>query len=300
MRDVIQIIVQNLNRIIDINFYPVPETKRSNMRHRPIGIGCQGLADVFAELRIPFDSDEAQKLNQKLFEHIYYAAVQESCNLARDEGTYETYPGSPMSKGIFQFDMWNKTPADNSLDWTMLRDQVLEHGIRNSLLVAPMPVASTSQILGFNECFEPYTSNLYARRTLAGEFVVINKHLVKILDDLNMWDEMMRLRVIKDRGSIQRIQCIPKYIREIFKTSWELKQKVIVDMAIDRGAFICQSQSLNLFCENPSYNLLSKIHLYGWKKGLKTGSYYIRSKPKAVPQIVSVSPTMEKEIERIS
>ena len=299
LRDTVGIMIRNLNRIIDINFYPVPETKTSNMKHRPVGIGCQGLADVFGKLQLPFDSAEARALNQQIFEHIYYAAINASCDLAKVEGAYLTFEGSPMSKGIFQFNMWNKEPSDATLDWNSLRARVIEHGIRNSLLVAPMPVASTSQILGFNECFEPYTSNLYTRRTLAGEFIVVNKHLIAMLQDMGKWDEVTKMRLIQDRGSVQKIGSIPQYVRNIFKTSWELKQKVIVDMAIDRGAFICQSQSLNLFCENPSYNLLSKIHLYGWKNGLKTGSYYIRSKPKAVAQNVSVSPTMEKEIERI-
>lgn len=267
----------NLNRIIDRNYYPVEEARRSNMRHRPIGIGVQGLADAFILLRLPFESPEAIKLNREIAETIYYAAMTASKDLAKAEGAYETYEGSPVSKGIFQFDMWGVTPT-NRWEWDVLKEEVAKYGVRNSLLVAPMPTASTSQIMGNNECFEPYTSNLYKRRVLAGDFAIVNKHLLKDLIDLGLWNENLKDQIISANGSIQNIDEIPKNIKELYKTVWEISQKTIIDMAADRGAYICQSQSMNLFVENPNMAKLSSMHFYAWEKGLKTGMYYLRSK----------------------
>ncbi|MBX7108458.1 MAG: ribonucleoside-diphosphate reductase subunit alpha [Chitinophagales bacterium] len=275
--EVTKVVTRNLNKIIDGNFYPVEAARRSNLRHRPIGIGVQGLADVFIQLRMPFDSPEAIRLNKEIFETIYYAAVTASKDLAAAEGTYETYEGSPMSKGVMQFDMWNVTPGDR-WDWDFLRAEVKKHGVRNSLLLAPMPTASTSQILGNNECFEPYTSNIYTRRVLSGEFIVVNKHLLKDLVKLGIWNNALKNKVIAANGSIQNIAEIPQAIKDIYKTVWEIKQKVVIDMAADRGAFICQSQSLNLFMQEPSVSKITSMHFYGWEKGLKTGMYYLRTK----------------------
>lgn len=268
---------KSLNKIIDNNFYPVDEAKNSNTRHRPIGLGVQGLADVFIMLRLPFESDLAKTLNQNIFETIYFAAMTASKDLAILEGAYQTFPGSPLSKGIFQFDMWNVTPTER-WDWESLRKEVVEHGVRNSLLVAPMPTASTSQILGNNECFEPYTSNIYTRRVLSGEFIVVNKHLLKDLVELGLWNNEMKNRIIAANGSVQAIDQIPTHIKELYKTVWEIKQRAIIDMAADRGAYICQSQSLNLFVESPNPSKLTSMHFYAWKKGLKTGMYYLRTK----------------------
>ena len=268
---------KNLNKIIDNNYYPVEEARNSNMRHRPIGLGVQGLADVFILLRLPFESDLAKMLNKNIFETIYFAAMTASKDLAKEQGTYETYAGSPVSKGIFQFDMWGVTPTDR-WDWAALKAEVKEHGVRNSLLVAPMPTASTSQIFGNNECFEPYTSNIYTRRVLSGEFIVVNKHLLKDLVELGLWNNDMKNRIIAANGSIQHINEIPADIKELYKTVWEIKQRNIIDMAADRGAYICQSQSLNLFVDSPSASKLTSMHFYGWKKGLKTGMYYLRTK----------------------
>ncbi len=279
--EVTKVITRNLNKIIDINYYPIPEAQRSNLRHRPIGIGIQGLADVFIQLRMPFDSDEAKGLNKDIFETIYYAAATASMELAQEEGPYETWEGSPISKGIFQFDMWNVTPESGRWDWDALREQVKKHGVRNSLLLAPMPTASTSQILGNNECFEPYTSNIYTRRVLSGEFIIVNKHLLKDLIELGLWNEQMKNRLIEANGSIQQIKGIPKYLKEIYKTSWEISQKSIIDMAADRGAFICQSQSMNIFMQDPNFGKLTSMHFYAWKSGLKTGMYYLRTKAAA-------------------
>lgn len=273
-------VTKNLNKIIDNNFYPTPEARNSNMRHRPIGIGVQGLADAFVLLRHPFESEEAKKLNKEIFETIYYAAVTASKDLAKEDGPYETYEGSPISKGIFQFDMWNVKPSDR-WEWDVLREEVMEHGVRNSLLLAPMPTASTAQILGNNECFEPYTANIYTRRVLSGEFVVVNKHLLKDLVKLGIWDESLRNKLMAENGSIQNIPEIPENLKELYKTAWEISQKAIIDMAADRGAFICQSQSLNIFMENANFAKLTSMHFYGWKKGLKTGMYYLRTKAAA-------------------
>jgi ribonucleoside-diphosphate reductase alpha chain len=273
-------VTKNLNKIIDNNYYPVPEARNSNMRHRPIGIGVQGLADAFVMLRYPFDSEEARRLNREVFETIYYGALTASKDLAKEDGPYETFEGSPISQGIFQFDMWKVKPTDR-WEWNVLREEVKEHGVRNSLLLAPMPTASTAQILGNNECFEPYTSNIYTRRVLSGEFVVVNKHLLRDLVKLNLWDEDMRQRLMAANGSVQNIDEIPDNLKQLYKTAWELSQKAIIDMAADRGAYICQSQSLNISMENANFAKLTSMHFYGWKKGLKTGMYYLRTKAAA-------------------
>ena len=270
-------VTKNLDKVIDENFYPVPEARNSNMRHRPIGIGVQGLADAFILMRFPFDSEEAKKLNKEVFETIYYAAVTASKDLAIENGAYETWKGSPISEGIFQFDMWNVEPTDR-WEWDVLREEVKEHGVRNSLLLAPMPTASTAQILGNNECFEPYTSNIYTRRVLSGEFIIVNKHLLRDLVKLGLWNDTLKNKLMAANGSVQNIEEIPDNIKALYKTSWEISQKVIIDLAADRGAYIDQSQSLNLFMENANFAKLTSMHFYGWKAGLKTGMYYLRTK----------------------
>ncbi len=280
----------NLNKIIDYNYYPVEEARNSNMRHRPIGLGVQGLADVFILLRMPFESDSAKQLNKNIFETIYFASLTASKDLAKKEGAYQTFKGSPLSKGKFQFDLWDINATEN-WNWEALRAEVIEHGVRNSLLVAPMPTASTSQILGNNECFEPYTSNIYTRRVLSGEFVVVNKHLLKDLVQLGLWTNDMKNKIIAANGSVQNIAEIPANIKELYKTVWEIKQRNLIDMAADRGAYICQSQSLNLFVDSPSSSKLTSMHFYAWKKGLKTGMYYLRSQ--AATQAVQF--TIEKQ-----
>ncbi|MFM7193540.1 MAG: ribonucleoside-diphosphate reductase subunit alpha [Bacteroidota bacterium] len=274
--EITKVVTRNLNKVIDINYYPVEEARNSNMRHRPIGIGVQGLADVFIMLKMPFDSEEAKGLNAEIHETIYFGAMEASMEQSKVSGAYETFKGSPVSTGIFQFDMWGVTPS-NRWDWTTLKQQVKQHGVRNSLLLAPMPTASTSQILGNNECFEPYTSNLYTRRTLSGDFILVNKHLMKDLMSLGLWSESMRQKLIASNGSVQNIPEIPQNIKDIYKTVWEISQKVIIDMAADRGAFICQSQSLNIHIKDPNFGKLTSMHFYAWKKGLKTGMYYLRS-----------------------
>jgi ribonucleotide reductase alpha subunit len=264
------------------------------MRHRPIGLGVQGLADVFARLRIPWETPEATRLNQLIFEHMYYAAVEASSYLAAKNGSYETFDGCPASKGLLQPDLWNVTPiteTEKILDWTSLRINA-SHGLRNSLLVAPMPTASTSQILGYTECFEPMTSNIYARRVLAGEYVVVNKYLVKNLMEIGIWSENLKQQIIAQNGSIQGIKEIPEDIQAIYKTSWEIKQRTLIDMAAARGAFICQSQSLNLSMENPTYAKLTSMHFYAWKQGLKTGCYYLRTKAPVMAQKFTVDPRL--------
>tara|TARA_Y100000739_G_scaffold55387_1_gene44937 strand:- start:2346 stop:6050 length:3705 start_codon:yes stop_codon:yes gene_type:complete len=298
LRSVVHTIVKNLNKIIDINFYPVPETKRSNMRHRPIGIGVQGLADLFAELHYDFEGEKARRLNKEIFETIYYSSLEMSNELSKEQGPYETFKGSPASKGILQFDMWKGETQfrKNGWDWKGLKESIKKHGIRNSLLVAPMPTASTSQILGCNECFEPFTSNAYTRRTLAGEFTVVNHRLLKKLVNMGMWSEVTKYRLIKERGSVQNMKTLPEEIRKVFKTSWDIKQKTIIEMAADRGRFICQSQSLNIHLKNPTPQLLTKVHFYGWKKGLKTGSYYIRAKSVKNAQNFTIDHSMEQKI----
>lgn len=267
----------NLNRIIDNNYYPIEEARYSNLRHRPIGLGVQGLADTFILLRLPFESEEAKQLNKEIFETIYFAAMTASKDLAIKEGAYETFKGSPLSKGKFQFDLWDIKPESNRWDWENLRLDVMNHGVRNSLLVAPMPTASTSQILGNNECFEPYTSNIYTRRVLSGEFIVVNKFLLRDLVNLGLWNTAMKDKIILANGSIQEISEIPQDIKNLYKTVWEIKMRNIIDMAADRGAYICQSQSLNLFISAPNASKLTSMHFYAWKKGLKTGMYYLRT-----------------------
>ncbi len=280
--EIVRVMTRNLNKVIDINFYPVPEARKSNMRHRPIGLGVQGLADAYLMLRMAFDSEEARKLNRDIFETIYYAGMVESCELAKKNGAYETFQGSPLSQGEFQFDMWNVLPSDR-WDWSSLRKDVMKNGVRNSLLLAPMPTASTSQILGNNECFEPYTSNIYTRRTLSGEFIVVNKHLLKDLIRLGLWDNELREMLIAANGSVQHIDGLPEEIKAMYKTAYEISQKAIIDQSADRGAFICQSQSLNLFVESPTVSKLTSMHFYAWQKGLKTGIYYLRSKSAVDP-----------------
>ena len=267
----------NLNKIIDGNFYPVEEARNSNMRHRPIGLGVQGLADAYITLGYPFESDEARALNREVFETIYYASMTASKDLAKVDGAYETFEGSPTSKGVFQFDMWGVTPTDR-WEWDVLKEEVKEHGVRNSLLLAPMPTASTAQILGNNECFEPYTSNVYTRRVLSGEFIIVNKHLLKDLVREGLWNQEMRQKIMAANGSIQNIQEVPQLLKDLYKTAWEISQKAIIDQAADRGAYICQSQSLNIFMENANFGKLTSMHFYGWEKGLKTGMYYLRTK----------------------
>lgn len=278
--EVVYHITGNLNKIIDNNYYPIAEARRSNMRHRPIGIGVQGLADTFIQMRYPFDAPEARQLNRDIFETIYYAAMTASKDIAKEDGPYETYEGSPVSQGQFQFDLWNVQPS-NRWEWDVLREEVAKFGIRNSLLLAPMPTASTAQILGNNECFEPYTSNIYTRRVLSGEFIVVNKYLLKDLVKLGIWNDDLKNKLIGGNGSVQNIEEIPDNLKALYKTAWEISQKAIIDMAADRGAFICQSQSLNIFMENANFGKLTSMHFYGWKKGLKTGMYYLRTKAAA-------------------
>ena len=270
-------VTKNLDSVIDQNYYPIPEARNSNMRHRPIGIGVQGLADAFILMRFPFESEEAKALNKEVFETIYYAALTASKDLAIENGPYETWKGSPISEGIMQFDMWGVTPTDR-WEWNVLKEEVMEHGVRNSLLLAPMPTASTAQILGNNECFEPYTSNIYTRRVLSGEFIVVNKHLLRDLVKLGLWNDSLKNQLMGANGSIQNINEIPDNIKELYKTAWEISQKTILDMAADRGAYIDQSQSLNIFMENANFAKLTSMHFYGWKAGLKTGMYYLRTK----------------------
>lgn len=280
--EITRVATRNLNKVIDVNYYPIPQAEYSNKRHRPIGLGVQGLADAFILMRYAFDSPEAKQLNKDIFETIYFAGVSESADLAEKLGAYETFQGSPMSAGKFQFDLWNVQPSKR-WDWDSLRQRVMKTGLRNSLLVAPMPTASTSQILGNNECFEPYTSNLYTRRTLAGEHIVVNKHLMRDLVRLGIWNEEMREAIMAANGSVEGMEDIPADIRALYKTAYEISQKVIIDMSADRGAYICQSQSLNVFMESPTYAKLSSMHFYAWQKGLKTGMYYLRSKAAVDP-----------------
>uniref|UniRef100_A0A6C0DRC9 ribonucleoside-diphosphate reductase n=1 Tax=viral metagenome TaxID=1070528 RepID=A0A6C0DRC9_9ZZZZ len=295
LRNAVRIATRNLNRVIDVNYYPTKETYNSNMRHRPIGLGVQGLADVFALAEMAWESSEAADLNQRIFEHMYYAAVEESTLLAIAEGKYSTFEGSPASQGKLQPDLWDVVPLteqDGSLDWVGLRERVVKHGLRNSLLIAPMPTASTSQILGNNECFEPFTSNIYTRRTLAGEFIILNKYLLRELMNLNIWSEEMKQKIVARNGSVQGIPEIPEEVQERFKTSWELKQRILIDMAAARGAFIDQSQSLNLFVADPTYSKLTSMHFYAWKAGLKTGCYYLRTKAPVMAQKFTVDPRL--------
>ena len=289
--DVSYRVAYNLNRVIDVNYYPVEEARNSNMRHRPIGIGVQGLADTFAMLKYNFDSEEAKQLNKDIFETIYFAALSCSADLAVRDGPYESFAGSPASKGILQFDMWGVTPSSGNWDWDSLKSKVINTGIRNSLLLAPMPTASTSQILGNNECFEAFTSNLYTRRTLSGEFIILNKHLVKDLIDSNLWSLELKDKILEGKGSIQNIDIIPEDIRMLYRTTWEIKQKHIIDMSADRGAYIDQSQSLNIHMTDANSAKVSSMHFYGWRKGLKTGMYYLRTKA----AVDAIQFTLEKD-----
>ena len=292
LAEVTRVITHNLNRVIDKNYYPTEAARRSNMRHRPIGIGVQGLADVFQMLGLSFDEPRARDLNRNIFEMIYYAALFESCQLAAQEGPYETFAGSPASQGILQSDMWGVQSVPM---FDVLKESIKQHGLRNSLLVAPMPTASTAQIMGNNEAFEPYTTNIYLRRTLAGEFVMVNKHLVRDLQKIGKWNPAIKNEIIRAGGSVQGLGGIPETLKNIYRTVWEIPQKSILDMAADRGAYIDQSQSLNIFMENPSVAKLSSMHFYGWKKGLKTGMYYLRTRAKAKPQQVTVTPPTDEE-----
>jgi ribonucleoside-diphosphate reductase alpha chain len=309
-----QVVTENLNNIIDINFYPTGKTGTSNAKHRPIGIGVQGLADAFVLMGIPFHSEEAKKINTHIFETMYHGALTRSNELAirrRNEmafvseeigmcstaGAYSSFIGSPLSSGLFQFDMWQVEPSDR-YDWNTLRASIIKFGTRNSLLMAPMPTASTSQIMGFNECFEPFTSNLYSRRTLAGEFVVTNKYLMSELIALGLWSEQIKNSIIANNGSIQHLTQVPQHVRDKYKIAWEIPMRHVIDMAADRGAFICQSQSMNLWMEDPTYAALTSMHFYSWKKGLKTGMYYLRRKAKHRAQQFTIGPeTVKKEVE---
>jgi ribonucleotide reductase alpha subunit len=322
LHEVTKVVTNNLNRVIDINFYPTEKTIKSNLSHRPIGIGVQGLADTFILMDIPFCSEEATIVNKMIFETIYHASLEKSNEIAiaRNKminellseeliskhmnqydyklldsanknllGTYSSFAGSPTSKGILQFDMWNAVPSDR-YDWDALKRSIIKNGLRNSLLVAPMPTASTSQILGFNECFEPFTSNLYSRRTLAGEFVVVNKYLMKELIAAGQWNEQVKNNIIANKGSVQQLTILSEHVRNKYKIVWEMPMKHLIDMSADRGAFICQSQSLNLWLEDPTYNTLTSMHFYSWKKGLKTGIYYLRRKGKHQAQQFTIEP----------
>jgi ribonucleoside-diphosphate reductase alpha subunit len=303
----------NLNRVIDINYYPTEKTRRSNMRHRPIGIGVQGLADTFMMMGYTFGSPESRRLNQEIFETMYHGALEESCAIAQKEGAYETFEGSPASKGQLQFDLWDSTdplhedPNDPQspyrYDWKSLKIQIQTYGLRNSLLLAPMPTASTSQILGYNECIEPITSNIYARRTLAGEFIVTNKYLMKDLINLGLWNERIKNNIVANFGSIQNIDIIPVEIREKYKTVWEIPMRTLIDMAAERGVYVDQSQSLNLWLEEPTYSTLTSMHFYSWSKGLKTGIYYLRRRARHAAQQFTIEPekaqTHQEEEEEI-
>ena len=288
-----KIVTNNLNKLIDVNYYPTNKTEKSNNLHRPIGIGVQGLADVFALMDVAFESAEAVEINKNIFETIYHASMEKSMELSKIEGSYSSFQGSPLSEGKFQFDLWNVKPSDR-YDWNILRQDIMKYGVRNSLCVAPMPTASTSQILSNNECFEPFTSNIYTRRTLAGEFIVINKHLMKELIDLNLWNSKMKDKIIEDKGSIQNIEGISQHIKNKYKIVWEIPMKSIINLAKDRGAFICQSQSMNLWIEEPNYKILTSMHLYSWKSGLKTGLYYLRRKAKHSAQQFTIVPETQE------
>jgi ribonucleoside-diphosphate reductase alpha subunit len=293
-----KVVTRNLNRVIDINFYPTEKTRLSNMRHRPIGMGVQGLADVFAMMGEAFDSPRAREINRHIAETMYHAAVEASVDLAKEDGAYSTFAGSPMSRGEFQFEMWGITPTTGRYDWDELRRNVVEHGVRNSLLLAPMPTASTSQILGNNECFEPFTSNIYLRRTLAGEFVVINRYLMRELLNRGLWNEELKNNIIANKGSIQHLEHLPEEIRMRYRTVWEIPMRSVIEMSRDRGAFICQSQSMNLWMENATYDKLTAMHFFAWSQGLKTGLYYLRTKAKAAPQQFTIDPSQIRIVDR--
>ena len=296
LHSVARTVTYNLNKVIDVNFYPTKKTERSNFRHRPVGIGVQGLADVFILLNLPFASDKAKEINLRIFQTIYHAALTESCQIAKIDGRYSTFDGSPASEGILQFDMWEVDPNEKvkMYDWDALKEQIKTYGLRNSLLVAPMPTASTSQILGYNECIEPITSNIYSRRTIAGDFMVVNRYLMKDLMNLDMWNDKIKNNIVANNGSIQQIDIIPDDIKEKYKTVWEIPMRNLIDMAADRGAFVCQSQSLNLWLEDPTYNNLTSMHFYGWNKGLKTGIYYLRRRARHQAQQFTIEPEKNK------
>jgi ribonucleoside-diphosphate reductase alpha chain len=297
LHEVAKVVTKNLNKIIDINYYPTEKTQRSNMRHRPIGIGVQGLADVFFLMGFSFLSDEARTINKHIFETMYHGALEASCELAEQLGPYETFAGSPASQGILQFDLWGVDPGSERYDWSAIKSNIQRAGLRNSLLLAPMPTASTSQILGFNECIEPITSNIYSRRTLAGEFVQANRYLMKDLLDAGLWNEKIKNNIIANNGSIQHIDIVPQEIKDKYKTVWEMPMRGLIDMSADRGAFICQSQSLNLWLEDPNYNTLTSMHFYSWQKGLKTGIYYLRRRAKHQAQQFTIEPEKIASVE---
>ncbi len=296
LEEVMSTVVRNLNKVVDYNYYPTPETERSNRRHRPLGVGTQGLSDVFMLMRVPYDSVEAKEINRKISETMYYGALKASCEISKEQGPYASFEGSPASKGILQFDMWGVEPSDR-YDWKGLKEQIMKHGLANSTLIALMPTASTSQILGNTECFEPITSNIYTRSTIAGDFVVINKYLVNDLMERGLWSKMMKDRIIAGNGSVQEIEEIPQDLKDLYKTVWEIKQKVLMDLSIERGPYVCQTQSLNLFFEEPDQKKLTSALVYGWKNGLKTGSYYIRSRPKVQAQQFTIDPSLMKKKE---
>ena len=294
LHEVTKVVTYNLNCVIDKNYYPTDKTRTSNLKHRPVGIGVQGLADTFIQMNIPFDSDEARQLNKLIFETMYHAALEESCDIAKMEGRYDSFDESPASKGELQYDMWGVTPTERRYDWSELKTKIKLYGLRNSLLLAPMPTASTSQILGYNECIEPITSNIYSRRTLAGEFIMANKYLMQELLALGMWNDQIKNNIIANHGSVQQIETIPIEIREKYKTVWEIPMRTLIDMAADRGAFVCQSQSLNLWLEDPNYKALTSMHFYAWEKGLKTGIYYLRRRGRHQAQQFTIEPEKGK------
>ena len=294
LHHVTKVVTRNLNKIIDINYYPTEKTRKSNFRHRPIGIGVQGLADAFVLMDIVYTSEQAKEINKNIFETIYHAAMEESMELSKKHGRYETFDGSPLSNGKFQFDLWNVLPSKR-YDWDKLRKQVVKNGVRNSLLVAPMPTASTSQILGNNECFEPFTSNIYTRRTLAGEFIIINKHLIRELIELGIWSDDVKQNIIANKGSVQYIDGLSQHIKDKYKIVWEIPMKHLINMSKDRGVYVCQSQSLNLWVEEPNYKILTSMHFYSWEQGLKSGIYYLRRKPRHQPQQFTIQPKTTTE-----
>jgi ribonucleoside-diphosphate reductase alpha chain len=295
LHEVTRIVTENLNRVIDVNYYPTPKTRVSNMAHRPIGIGVQGLADTFLLLDLAFSSDEARTLNRRIFETMYHAALTASCDLAEQHGAYSTFAGSPASQGILQYDMWGVEPEAGRYDWTALKARIVKHGLRNSLLLAPMPTASTSQILGNTECFEPISSNIYTRRTMAGEFILVNRHLIADLQAAGLWNEGVKNNIVANKGSVQYIGGLSEHLKRKYCTVWEIPMKHVIDMAADRGAFICQSQSMNLWMEDPNYAALTSMHFYAWSKGLKTGMYYLRRKARHQPQQFTIEPEAKKE-----
>jgi ribonucleoside-diphosphate reductase alpha chain len=295
LHEVTRVATENLNRVIDVNYYPTPKTRVSNMAHRPIGIGVQGLADTFMLLDLAFSSDEARVLNRRIFETMYHAALTASCELAEKDGAYSTFAGSPASQGILQYDMWGVEPESGRYDWTALKARIVMHGLRNSLLLAPMPTASTSQILGNTECFEPISSNIYTRRTMAGEFILVNRHLIADLQAAGLWNESIKNNIVANKGSVQHISGLSEHLKRKYCTVWEIPMKHVIDMAADRGAFICQSQSMNLWMEDPNYAALTSMHFYAWTKGLKTGIYYLRRKARHQPQQFTIEPEAKKE-----